>query len=100
MSIMLHLDAWMRLKRWCDGFERGVELGDACLRQQVHEMQAGEHGLVLGIGDDEFVIKVNCFGLRNVSLERVHVANFKTKKRAELECFKNNVRLLSEVRRR
>jgi hypothetical protein len=96
----MHLDAWMRLKRWCDGFERGVELSDACLRQQVHQKQAGEHGLVLGIGDDELVIKVNCFGLRNVSLERVHVANFKTKKRAELECLKNNLGFLSELCRR
>ena len=76
MPEMGYLDAGVRLERRRDGFEGGVELSDARLGQQVHEVQAGEYGLVLGFGNDEFVVKVDCFCLRNVPLKRIHISNF------------------------
>jgi hypothetical protein len=74
----LDLDAGMRLQCGHDSFQRGVEFGNAWLGQQVHEVQAGEDGLIFGIGNDKFVVKVNRFGLGDVPLERVHIPNFKT----------------------
>ena len=97
---MLHLDAWVRLKRWCDGFERGVELGDARLGQQVHQVKAGEKCLVLGVRQDEFVVEVYGFDLRNVSLKSVHVPHFKAKECAQLERVQNNLCFLREARGR
>jgi hypothetical protein len=96
----IDLDAGVGVEGGRDGLERGVELRDARLGQEVHEVQAGEDGLVLGVRDDEFVVEVNGFDLGNVPLECVHVADFKAQESAELERVKNNLRFLREVRGR
>ena len=87
----------MRLEGCRHRLERCVEFGDAGLGQQVHQVQASEYGLVLGVGNDEFVVKINRFSLGNVPLKGVHVSNFKTEKRTQLKRVKNKLRLLSEV---
>ena len=94
------LDAGVGMQRGRDGLERGVELGDARLGQQVQEVKAGEKGLVLGVGEDEFVVEVYGFDLRNVSLEGVHVPHFKAKECAQLERVQNNLCFLREARGR
>lgn len=94
------LDAGVGMQRGRDGLERGVELGNARLGQQVHEVKAGEKRLVLGVGEDHFVVEVYGFDLRNVSLKGVHVPHFKAKESAQLERVQNNLCFLREARGR
>ena len=74
----MYQDAGVGVKRWGDGLEGSVELCDARLRQEMHEVEAGEQRLILRVRNSKFVVEVNCFDLGNVSLKGVHVADFKT----------------------